>query len=119
MQGLEERRYAALIVGAPDEADCERTTCKDVVRATQRYYFVAARREERERTGMTGFDARPRWILRPRKVPLVDADPDTLRRRQLVEMGIAEMRRRTVKPNVESTPEDDIEEIAALVPIAR
>jgi hypothetical protein len=111
--GLAARKYAALVVGAPDEFDCPHETCKHTAEVTQRYYFVAARLEERDRRGTTGFDARPRWILRPRKHPLDGFARDALRRRQLLEMGIAEMRRRALAPDVESTPDDGIEELAA------
>jgi hypothetical protein len=111
---LETRRYAALLVNDPGEYSCDVSpTCKDLVRVVEENYFVAARREERLHTGMTGFDARPRWIMRPRKHPLSGLTDDQLFRRAQTEMGLAESRRRQAPFKTELLPDDTIEDLAA------
>ncbi|MBX3190629.1 MAG: hypothetical protein KF819_26750 [Labilithrix sp.] len=113
LQRLEERRFAAIFVGRPDELDCESPVCDELESAVVRNYFVAGRRHERERTGMTGYDARPRWLLRPRKHPLPHAPMSDLWRRQRIEKGFAEMKSARSPLDTEITPSDEIEDLAA------
>lgn len=114
LQGLEQRRYAAIFVGKPDELDCGLPTCDELESVLIRSYFIAGRRHERERNGMSGYDARPRWLLRPRKNLL----PATLTRDELflhqrVEKGFAEMKSAQSDVETEITPSDDIEAMTA------
>ena len=112
LEGLEKRRYAALFVGAPDEFLCEKKTCLELVAMIERHYFVAGRRHERSRNGMTGFDARPRWVLRPRKAALPATSMKMLLLRQHIEMGLAETARARSPLDVEIVPQDEIEALA-------
>jgi len=112
LASLRERRFAALVVGAPDEFGCKTTACAELSDATLRNYFVAARFEERP-IGMIGFDGRARWVMRPRKTPLVDMPRGVLEDRIRMEMGLADMRRIAAKPGADVGPDDEIEEIAA------
>lgn len=113
LEGLAERRYAALFLGIPDEYDCRLPGCEELVSTIIRNYFIAGRRHERERSGMTGYDARPRWLLRPRKQPLPETSVVELRLRQGVEKGLAEAKTAQTPPDTEITPADDVEELAA------
>lgn len=114
LEGLAQRRYAALFMGAPDEFLCDKKTCDELVATIERHYFVAGRRHERARNGMTGFDARPRWVLRPRKAVLPAASMKALLLRQHIEMGLAETARAKSPIDVEIVPQDDIEALAAV-----
>jgi hypothetical protein len=110
LEGLARRRYAAIFLGHPDEFDCELSTCNELSSAIIRNYFVAARRHERNRTGTSGYDAGPRWLLRPRRDPLaVTLTTHELVGRQRIERGFAEMKSATSPTDVEVTPFDEIE----------
>jgi len=113
LDGLRERRYAAIFVGSPSETDCGNAMCTEMTAVLARHYFVAGRRHERERTGMTGYDARPRWVLLPRKTPLAEAPLAELIRRQEVEKGFAQMESAKTPVETEIFPVDAIEELAA------
>lgn len=112
VEALEQRRFTAIFVGAPDEQDCGTPGCDEVVLAMNRNYFVAARRHDRQHTGMTGFDGRPRWILRPRKTPLATTTRADLDARVRLEMGLATAESAKSPPDAEVEPVDAIEEIA-------
>ncbi len=92
LAGLRSRAYAAILVDAPFEVHCKTPSCRAIDEALASFYFVAARLEEREHTGLAGFDARPRWVLRPRKAPLEGKERAFLEHRRNVEMGLAAMR---------------------------
>ncbi|MDB5218194.1 MAG: hypothetical protein JWO86_6121 [Myxococcaceae bacterium] len=109
---LRERRYAALFVGAPDEFMCELPSCKELSNTTLRNYFVAARLEDREKTGMVGYDGRARWIMRPRRHPLQSLSRRQLDERIRQEIGIADMQRLAAAPHADIVIDDDIEELA-------
>jgi hypothetical protein len=113
LEGLAQRRYSALFVGAPDEFRCGNKTCDELVEAIEHNYFVAGRRHERDRNGMSGFDARPRWLMRPRKAPLPPMSLKTLFLRQHIEMGLAEMESAKSPLDSEIVPADEIEALAA------
>ena len=112
--GFRERRYAAVIVGAPHEFKCEVKACEDAFVVFASNYFVAARRADREHTGMTGFDARPRWIMLPRKHPLKGMTLDALDYRLLVECGLAVANTLRLQKREEPTIDETIEERAAV-----
>jgi hypothetical protein len=111
LEGLEQRRYAAILVDTP--VDCDFAQCDELEAVMARNYFVAGRRHERERTGVTGYDARPRWVFRPRKTPLPAATKEALVVRQRVEKSLAEMKSAQIPPDVEVHPSEEIEEMAA------
>ena len=112
LEGLAQRRYAAIFLGLPDEYDCGLATCNELSSAIVRSYFVAARRHERDRTGTSGYDARPRWLLRPRKHPLAsELTTQELLDRQRIEKGFAEMKSAESPMDTEITPSDEIEEL--------
>lgn len=113
IRGLEERRYVAIFVGTADEYDCDEATCKELVSLLGRNYFLAARRPERPRSGMTGFDGRPRWIMRPRSAPLGEIALADLYRLQRVEMAIAETFTARAPEGAEVEPNDAVEQLAA------
>jgi hypothetical protein len=110
---LRTQKYAAIVVAAPHELQCDEKTCDDAFVTMASHYFVAARREEREHSGMAGFDARPRWVMRPRKRPIADGTKATLDRLLHVEMGLAEAEMLTLPPDTEPTVDDAIEERAS------
>jgi hypothetical protein len=74
---------------------------------------VAGRRHARERNGMTGLDARPRWLMRPRRAPLPAMTLKELFLRQHIEQGLAEMESAKSALETEIAPADEIEELAA------
>ena len=110
LEGLKNRRFAAIIVDIP--VDCDFPQCDELEIAIAKSYFVAARRHERDRTGMTGYDARPRWTFRPRKTPIEVATKEELFLRQRIEKSFAEMKSAQTAPNTEPHPSDEIEEEA-------
>jgi hypothetical protein len=112
LEGIRKRAYAAVIVGLPDELDCESATCDELEMLLVRNYFVGARRHERDRNGMTGYDGRPRWVLRPRKLALPPAPKDELFMRMKVEKGLAEMKAAQSLLESEVMPSPEIEEMA-------
>lgn len=112
LDAFEQRRFAAILVGNPTEQDCGTRACDEVLLALGRNYFVAARRHDRTHTGTSGFDGRPRWILRPRKTPLVSATRAELDARQRLEMGLATAESAKTDPNAEVEPVDAIEQVA-------
>ncbi len=109
LDGLAERRYAAIIV--PLLIDCRFAGCDELASAVARSYFVAGRRPERNRTGTTGKDVHARWLLRPRRRPL-ELSLGQLRDRQRIEQGFATMKSAGLAPDEEITPADDIEDLA-------
>ena len=113
LEGLAQRRFSALFVGAPDEFSCGNAQCDELVTAMERNYFVAGRRHERDRNGMSGLDARPRWLLRPRKNPLPASDLKAIFLRQHIEMGLAEMEGAKTPLDSEIEPADEIEQLAS------
>ena len=113
-EGLAQRRYAAIFMGLPDEYNCGLPSCTELNEGIARNYFVAGRRHERDRNGMTGYDARPRWLFRPRKTPLpASLTAEQLDEHQRIEMGFAEMKSAHFSEDREIEPADDIEEMAA------
>ena len=112
LEGLAQRRYAAIFLGLPDEYDCGLATCNELSSAIVRNYFVAGRRHERDRTGTSGYDARPRWLLRPRKTPLgPELTTQQLLDRQRIEKGFAEMKSAESPMDTEVRPSDEIEDL--------
>ena len=62
---------------------------------------------------MTGYDARPRWLLRPRKNPLPRSlTKEELLEHQLVEKGLAAMKSGRLPEDQEIKPADDVEQLA-------
>lgn len=112
LAALRERKYAAVFVGLTDELDCESTACDELQLVLARNYFVAARRHERDRNGMTGYDARPRWLMRPRVHPLPALPKADLFMRTRVEQGFAEAKAAKSPLDSEIVPSDEIEAMA-------
>jgi Dolichyl-phosphate-mannose-protein mannosyltransferase len=112
--GLGSRKYAAILVGGPEEFSCDLPRCDAAFATLASNYFVAARREERERNGMSGFDARPRWVMRPRRSPLGPMSKEALTQRVHVEMGLAQAGMMRRPPATNPFLDDTIEERAAL-----
>ncbi len=110
LDGLAERRYAALLL--PRLFDCPFAHCDELAAAVARNYFVAGRRPERNRGATTGEDARARWLLRPRQRPL-DLSLDQLRGRLRIEQGFATIKSAGLARDEEITPADDIEDLAS------
>lgn len=121
LEGIEQRRYAAILVGKPDELDCESPTCDAFQSLLIRSYYVGGHRHERPRNGMTGYDARPRWVLRPRLHPLPPAAKSELLMRINLEKGLAEMKSAETELESEIVTSPEIEamgerEMAARAP---
>jgi hypothetical protein len=114
MAGLQSRKYAALLVGAPNETECELQTCKDAAIAVMSNYFVASRQPTPRRPSLVGFDARAGWLMRPRKHPLTGMSLDALNERVRIEQGLAEARAAIGGKDADPAQwHDDIEDLAA------
>lgn len=114
MTGLQSRKYSALLVGAPNETECELQTCKDAAIAVMANYFVASRQPTPQRPSLVGFDARAGWLMRPRKRPLTGMSLDDLNERAKIEQGLAEARAAVGGKNADAAQwHDDIEDLAA------
>jgi len=113
LSALRDRHYAALFVGAPDEFMCELPSCKELSNTTLQNYFVGARLAERPKTGMIGYDGRPRWVLRPRHTTLEALTRKELEARVRQEMGLADMQRLAAAPDADVVIDDGIEELAS------
>jgi hypothetical protein len=112
LAGLEARRWVAIFVDAP--VDCDLAQCDELEMAIARSYFVAGRRHDRVHTGMTGYDGRPRWLLRPRKTPLLaESTKEQLFVRRGIEMSLAQMKSAQIPGDHEISPSDEIEDEAA------
>jgi len=111
LDAIRSRKYAAIFVGLTDELDCDSPTCDDLETLLIRNYYVGARRDERGRNGMTGYDARPRWVLRPRARPLPPASKAELFMRMKLEKGLAEMKAAESDIESEVMPCPEIEEM--------
>ena len=107
------RVYAAVLVREPLELQCDSVRCDEAFLALASNYFVAARREEREHNPMAGFDARPRWILRPRTKPLAGVSLVDMRKLTDREAGLALAAWRVRAPEAEALPDDGIEDAAS------
>ena len=82
-----------------------------------RHYFVAARLDDPPRSAMIGFDARPRWILRPRKHDAAEAlTYAQLEARERAEVALVVQRQLTGPNGDERLPYDDVEELASRAP---
>ncbi len=112
LAAIRERRYVAIFARTPDEFSCELASCIELSTTTLENYFVAARLEERPKTGMIGFDGQPRWILRPRQKPTGTLTRKALEQRMRQEVGIADMQRLSAPHDAEVVPDDDIERLA-------
>jgi hypothetical protein len=107
-----ERRYAAIVVGTPIELQCEITGDEEAFDLLISNYFIAGRREERGRSGMSGHDTRPRWVLLPRKHPLFGVRKAALEDRMQAEMGLAEAQMRARPAGTEPVLDEAIEDLA-------
>jgi hypothetical protein len=113
LEGLKNKRFAAIIVDVP--VDCDFAQCDELEVAIAASYFVSARRHERDHTGTTGYDARPRWTLRPRRIPPNRTEPLTkaqLFLRQRIEKTLAEMKAAQTPADIEPHPSAEIELLA-------
>ncbi len=114
LAAIRARRYTAIFARTPDEFYCELASCIELSTTMLENYFVAARLEERPKTGMIGFDGQPRWILRPRtKKPAEPLTRKALEQRMRQEMGIADMHSLSALPDAEVVVDDDIERLAS------
>ena len=114
VEGLRTRRYYAILVGVPDEYVCKAPVCEELSNVILRNYFVAARLPDHKRTGMVGYEEKPRFVLRPRKAPLPSSmSHDDLLTRSRTEAGIADGRRWPLTADGPILIPDDIEELAA------
>jgi hypothetical protein len=107
---IRERKYAALVYGVPNDTPCGEKACAELHELVMKNYFVAARLEDPGKSGMIGFDARPRWVLRPRHAPASDLGVADLLKREQREVALAVERRTAAAPGDDaSVPDDDIE----------
>jgi hypothetical protein len=101
---IANRAWGAIVLN--DIADIRLTELLDheseLFELVTRRYFVAERFDDKDPLPVVGFPTLPRWILRPRRAPLVEASHDELMRRQRIEMGLAErnMRAAQVTPGL-------------------
>ncbi|HEY8080157.1 MAG TPA: glycosyltransferase family 39 protein [Labilithrix sp.] len=114
--GLEARRYEAYVVDEMGELGFEAVLGhrSELFELVTRNYFVAQRLDDREPPPVVGWIAHPSWIFRARKTPLTTMTPEQLDRRLKIEMGLAEMRMRTVQAGARKVDDgDDLESLAA------
>jgi hypothetical protein len=99
IDGFEGRRYAALILNEPEDVRLEEFLGKPspLFEPVARNYFVAERLDDRQPMPVVGFPTVPRWVFRPRKVPLSTRDEAALLRRLRLEMGLAERNMRVAQ----------------------
>ncbi|MBS2019082.1 MAG: hypothetical protein JST00_39810 [Deltaproteobacteria bacterium] len=111
---LRNRGYAAMLLGAPNETECSHHACDDTGLAVLENYFVAGRLPTPLRTSFVGFDARPGWIMRPRKHPLSGVPLKSLMMRARVEQAYADMLEAAGGSDVDHARwHDEIEDLAA------
>ena len=116
VDGLEQRRYAAVVIDEFGELSLEAMLGRrsDLFGLVARNYFVAQELDDRVRPPLVGWTAHPSWVLRPRTIPLGGTSPPALERRQILERAIAEMRMRSAQVGARPTDEDDdVEALAA------
>jgi hypothetical protein len=121
VRGLNERRYAAYVVDEFGELTLEAIVGhrSELFELVMRNYFVAQRLDDREPPPVVGWMAHPSWILLPRREPLLSQSVEELERRKTIEMGIAEMRMRTVQAGARPVDfGDEVEAMAAAVDTA-
>jgi hypothetical protein len=92
LEALRSRRFAAMITSAPNETQCPTASCKVASVALMSSYFVAGHVATPRSYARIGFDARPTWVLLPRKNRLEGTSLEDLAARQAAEAAIAEMR---------------------------
>lgn len=111
---IRERKYAAMLLGAPNETECSHHACDDTGLAVLENYFVAARIPTPPRTSFVGFDARPGWVMRPRKHPLHGVPLKKLMARARVEQALADLREAAAGDDAEHAVfHDEIEDLAS------
>jgi hypothetical protein len=116
IDGFAQRRFAALILN--DVEDVRMTGLlgwqSPLFEPVSRNYFVAERLDDRQPMPLVGYPTVPRWVLRPRKVPLETHDEKALLRRRDLEMGLAERNMRVAQTrDALGTDGLDVEEEAA------
>lgn len=116
LRDLKAQKFAAMIVSVPNETMCATEGCRVAATALMSSYFVAGRIATPVSYSRIGYQARPTWVLLPRKKPLEGVPLSDLAGRQIAEAAIAEMRFHvaldTTSPDV---PYADIEALAAEV----
>jgi hypothetical protein len=120
VRALRERAYAAIVDDAHDESSRPKrwppTTLEeidDLRTPLLSSYFIARRIDYARESLVLGAPAAPRWVYRPRRVPL-DVDLAELRRRQSAEMHLAEARATSIARGQPAPfAEADIEDLAA------
>ena len=115
-RGLRDRTYAAYVVDEMNELSLDFLLghMSDLFALVTANYYVAERFDDRDRPPLVGWVGHPKWLLRPRQIPLSTTNIEALARRQRIEMGIAEMRMRIAQsgaPNRDD--ESEIETLAA------
>jgi hypothetical protein len=90
--GLERRRFAAIVIDEPAQLDQRETLGRDSGFAVvfAKNYFVAERMDDRTPPPVVGYPTLPRWVFRPRKHPLENLDRERAFEHIRVEMGLAE-----------------------------
>ena len=118
VKGFDDRRYAAFVVDEFGELSLEgilgpRSELFDIV---VRSYFVAQQLDDRERPPLVGWFAHPSWVMRPRQTPLTGFTSEQLKKRHLIETGIADMRLRAVQAGARQVDDgDEVETMAAAI----
>jgi hypothetical protein len=110
-RGIVEHRYAAILVDSPWHFSCRGPIrCDEAFTMLLSNYFVGGRRHERDHTAMSGLDARPRWIMRPRKTPLVGLPREALEARMRREMAFASAHADPQREDEQAIIDDAIED---------
>ena len=111
-QNLKTRHYAALFVGGPEELLCDYDTCEKAFTMLNTNYFVGSARDEREHSGMSGYDARPRYVMVPRQHAVDGLPFEQLKRRAIAEAGLAFGQMKGRAPGLSPEPDLSIEQRA-------
>src|SRR5262249_18418056 len=91
LDALAQRRFAAIVIDDPEELEYRDVLQRDagLLPSFLANYFFSERLDDRIQPPIVGHHARPSWVLRPRRAPLVGVSREALERRERIEMGLA------------------------------
>ena len=109
-----ERRFAAIVIDSFDDLELSylpelRGKLFTIVLAS---YYVAERLSAELPDARVGYRTHPRWVLRPRREPIDEADAERVRCRAKTERAIAETAERASREGVEPEPRPDVETVS-------
>ncbi len=109
-----ERRFAAIVIDSFDDLELSympelRGRLLTIVLSS---YYVSERLDADMLDARVGFRTHPRWVLRPRRDPIDEADAERVRCRAKIERAIAETAERAAREGVSPEPRPDVEKVS-------